>query len=300
MKKFQKTTILMVIILSLVFLNLHSGEKKEVNKTFKALENVKIKVVSGDCVIKKGKKSEIKVHLVYTFSDEKYKPVMEVEGDTLVLKEEFTKSRSNDKGHSSWTVTVPEKTNIEAKTASGDISASGLKSEFYGKAASGDIKVSDFAGKLTVKVASGDVEVKKARGKMRLEVASGDIEVDDAAGVFEVKCASGGVDLTGVVIEGASEFKVVSGDTNIKLAKTCAYNLELTGVSGNIVLDYNGNALKGYYKFNGPKGGIKTPFSFDKKEESRYSPFVKRSQKVGGDSPVISMKTVSGDLILKK
>ncbi|MCP5106398.1 MAG: hypothetical protein GY950_23635, partial [bacterium] len=86
MKRF---TILTFIILSLVFLNLHAGEKKEVNKTFKAKELVKIKTVSGDCVIKKGKSSEIKVHVVYTYPADKFEPIFEEEGNTLILKEKF-------------------------------------------------------------------------------------------------------------------------------------------------------------------------------------------------------------------
>ena len=115
-----------------------------------------------------------------------------------------------------------------------------------------------------------------------------------------MNCASGGIDISGIVITGESEFKAVSGDIDVVLAKTCAYDLDLAAVSGDITLDYNGNSLKGYFKFSGPKRSIDAPYPFDDTDESRYSPFVKKSFKRGGSSPRISLKTVSGDLELKK
>lgn len=299
MKRFQKATMLSVMILSLVFLNLHSGEEKVVDKTFKPCDNVKIKVVSGECIVKKGKNSEIKVHLVYTFSDQKYKPVFIVEGDTLVLKEEFTKSKQHN-GRSAWTVTVPEKTNIEAKTASGNISTSGLKSNIKARVASGDINIADCKGELIADAASGEITVKEAVGKLRLNTASGDISVADSEGVLDVKCASGDIDISGIVIKGGSSFKAVSGDIEVKLAKTCEYDLDLNNVSGDIILDYNGNPITGSFKFSGQKGNIKSCVPFDSKDESRYGPFTKGYFTKGGDSPEITIKTVSGNLILKK
>jgi len=299
MKKLQKVTILSVMIISLLFLNLNAGEEKVVDKSFKPCDTVSIKVVSGDCVVKKGKSSEIKVHLVYTYPDDKYTPILKVEGDTLILKEEFAKNKSI-KGKSNWTVTVPEKTNIEAKTASGNFSASDLKSEVAVKVASGDIEIADFSGKLTAAAASGDVTVKDAAGNIKLNTASGDILVENCQAVLEAKCASGDINVSGIVIKGESAVRAVSGDIEMKLARTNDYDLDLSNVSGDIILDYSGNSIKGHFKFSGQKGNIKSIVPFDDKDESGYSPFTKRYFTKGGDSPKVSLKTVSGNLILKK
>jgi DUF4097 and DUF4098 domain-containing protein YvlB len=299
MKKLQKVTVLLVMIISLVFLNLNAGEEKVVDKSFKPCDTVSIKVVSGDCVVKKGKSSEIKVHLVYTYPDDKYKPIFKVEGNKLILREEFAKHTSIE-GKSNWTVTVPEKTNIEAKTASGDFSANDLKSEISVKVASGDIEIAEFSGKLTAAAASGDITVKGAAGKIKLNTASGDIIVKNCRVVLEAKCASGDINISGIVLKGESVARAVSGDVELQLAQTNEYDLDLSTVSGNIVLDYNGNSIKGHFKFSGQKGNMKSGVPFDDKEESGYSPFTKRYFTKGGNSPEISLKTVSGKLILKK
>jgi hypothetical protein len=301
MKQFKKATLFTVIILSLVFLNLNAGEKIEVNKTFKAKGTVKIKVVSGDCVIKKGKNSEIKVHVAYTFPKDKYKPVFQEEGDTLILKEEFSKNNKKGvSGKSSWTLTVPEPTNIDFKAASGNFSAADLKSTINARAASGSVKISDFVGDLTVEVASGHAEVKDAKGTIYVDTASGKITIKNTKGSFKVKCASGNIEASAVVLTGASTFKTASGNITVGLAKTSEYDLDLRGVSGNVVLDYNGNPIKGYFKFSGQKNNISSPIPFDEDDSSKYSPFAKKYFKKGGSTPKVTLKAVSGSLTLKK
>lgn len=293
----KRLTILTVLILSLVLLNLHAGEK-EVNKTFKAKENVMIKTVSGDCVVKKGTSGEIKVHVVYTYPADKFKPVFEEEGNTLIVKEDF--KSGNVKGKSSWTVTVPMKTNITFKAASGDFAVAGLEGKMLVKMASGDAKLKDINGDVGVELASGDAHIGKVNGDVKVSAASGDIKITDAKGSVKVKCASGDIEASGVALTGESEFQSVSGSVEVILAESSKYDLDLKTVSGDILLDYNGNAVKGYFTFKGQKGNIDSDIPFDSKDGSKYNPFTKAYFKKGGDSPKVSMKTVSGEIKFKK
>lgn len=300
----KRLIILSLIVLLMVFFNfsLQAGDKVEVNKTFKPKGTVKIKTVSGDCVVNKGASSEIKVHLVYTFPKDKFEPVFEEEGDTLILKEEFSK-KGNGKGvsgSSTWTVAVPGNTNIEFSSASGDFSATGLSSAVRAKAASGDIHVENFKGKLETKVASGDITVKKSDIEALVKTASGDIKIMDAKGHFKLQCASGDIEAADVVITGECDIQCVSGDVAMTLAKTGEYDLNMKTVSGNITLDYNGSPVKGYFKFKGKKGHIHSDIPFDNEDTSKYNPFTERYFKKGGDSPEVSLKTVSGNLAFKK
>ncbi|NJN41367.1 MAG: hypothetical protein HC811_03130, partial [Flammeovirgaceae bacterium] len=41
--------------------------------------------------LKKGPGTDVQVNLSYTYSDESFTPVMEQEGNTLILKEDFKK-----------------------------------------------------------------------------------------------------------------------------------------------------------------------------------------------------------------
>ncbi|MCP5104243.1 MAG: DUF4097 domain-containing protein, partial [bacterium] len=184
--------------------------------------------------------------------------------------------------------------------ASGNFSASGLKSDIHAKIASGDVDVNDIKGKLDVNVASGDIDVKNADGKIAVKTASGDIKITDSKGIFKLKSASGSIEAVGIVVKEASVFKGVSGNVSVKFAKGGQYNLDLATVSGNITLDYNGNAVKGYFEFKGQKGNIHSAVPFDNKDTSKYSPFVKKYFKKGGDSPHVSLKTVSGKIEFKK
>jgi len=294
----KRLTILTIIFLLMVFLNLQAGEKQEVNKTFKAKETVKIKTVSGDCVVKKGPAGEIRVRVEYTYPADRFTPIFEEEGNTLVLKEEFEKG--NNRGDSSWTVTVPETTDIAFKSASGNFSAAGLKGKMSMKMASGDAALDDIKGDLDIELASGDTHIEKLNGNIDVSAASGDIKIKDSKGGFKLKCASGDIDASGIAFTGASEIRSVSGSVTVVPAESSRYDLDLQTVSGDIMLDYNGNPVKGYFSFKGQKENLDSDIPFDEKDGSKYNPFIKAYFKKGGDSPKIVMKTVSGEIQFKK
>jgi DUF4097 and DUF4098 domain-containing protein YvlB len=300
-KRFGQKTLLFMLMISLLFLNVQAGDRKEVNKTFKPKEMVEIKTVSGDCVIKKGSSSEIKVHVVYTYSDDEFKVVFEEEGNTLVMKEDFIKKEGkwSHHGKSHWTVTLPEKTKVKFKSASGDLDANGLMNGLSAKVASGDITAKDIFGKVHIKSASGDVKINDSSGDMTVEVASGDITLSDVKGTFNIKAASSDIEANGIQFNEESSFKTVSGELLVKLSKSSTVDLSLTTVSGDVTLDYNGNPVKGYFQFKGKKGNISSDVPFDDDEKHSYSPFVTRYFNKG-DSPRITLKAVSGDLIFKK
>jgi DUF4097 and DUF4098 domain-containing protein YvlB len=298
----KRSTILMILFLLVGFLTLlpGEGEKTEVNKTFKAFGKVEIKAVSGDCIIKKGANGEIKVHLVYTFPKDKFEPVFIEEGNTLILKEEFKKNGHGVSGGSTWTVTVPEKTDIEFKAASGNFSAAGLKGNIHAKAASGDVEVEDLNGDLDVELASGDVKVENLNGNLDAKTASGDMKISNSKGALSLKCASGDIQASGIALTAESTFKSVSGDVSIVAGAEVQYDMEIETVSGNIDLDYNGKPVEGYFIFKGKKGDIDSDVPLESENESKYSPFVKKYFKKGGDSPKISMSTVSGNIKFKQ
>ena len=304
MKHFKllgQKTLLCILMVSLLFLNAYAGDQKEVNKTFKPKELVKIKIVSGDCIIKTGSSSEIKVHLVYTFPPDRYKPIFLEEGSALILKEEFQKEgfKWNARGKSTWTVTVPAKTKIDFAAASGDLEVTGLKDSLSAKVASGDINVTNLQGAVKVKSASGDIDISKSSGEMAINSASGDIKLTGVNGTFNIKAVSGDIDAGGIEFTGASNFNAVSGEILLKLSKSSTVDLNLSTVSGDITLDYNGNPVKGYFSFKGRKGHISSDISLESDDESKYNPFVTKYFKKG-DSPKITLKAVSGELTFKK
>lgn len=300
-KRFGQKTLLLMVMISLLFLNAQAGDKKEVNKTFKPKEKVEIKTVSGDCVIKKGSSSEIKVHVVYTYSDDEFKVVFEEEGDTLVMKEDFIKKEGkwSHHGKSHWTVTLPGKTKVEFKSASGDLDVTGLMNGLSAKVASGDVTAKGIFGNIRVKSASGDIDIDDSSGELNVEVASGDIKLSNVEGTFNIKAASSDIQANGIQFNEESSFKTVSGELSIKLSKSSTVDLSLSTVSGDVTLNYDGNPVKGYFEFKGMKRNISSDIPLEGKEKHSYSPFVTWYFNKG-DSPRITLKAVSGDLVFKK
>lgn len=300
-KRIGQTTFLFALMLSFLFLY-GNVQAAEVNKTFKAKETVEIRTVSGDCVVKKGKSGEINVRVVYDYSPDCFEPVLMEEGNTLVLKEKFhnTGEMKSCSGKSKWTVIVPEKTDIDFSSASGELKLDGLTGTMKAKVASGDITVKRFKGKAKIKSASGEIAVTGFNGHLKIKTASGDINLEGAAGGFEISTASGEIEARGVEFTEASELTSVSGDVDIHLAKSPTVDLDLTAVSGDVRLNYNGTPVKGYFKFKGKVKKFSCPFPFDNEDDEGYSPFGTRYFKKGGNSPKITLKAVSGRLTLKK
>lgn len=334
MRNIKKTTLFLTLILSFFLTSSFPGYSQGIEKTFQAKKVVKISTITADCSIVKGQGGEIKVLMEHVGQEKFFKPIIEEDGDTLLLREKIPASDS-----SHWKLTVPDNTEIDftsangnfsvkglksdisATTASGEISAFGCQGNLVIKNASGEVRVEDHSGEADIKAVAGDILAKKITGTIRiktlsgdieaenlegsidLKVTSGDVEVEKAAGKLEASCVSGDIELSDTVITGESSFKVVSGDIYIKLAKTPVHDLILSSASGNAVLNYNGNPIKGHFEFRARAdiGKIVSPINFDKEEETyeygkKY--FIKSFKK--GTSPKIIIKTATGKAVLEE
>jgi len=302
-KHVGQKTLFLALMLSLLLVNGFAGDKKEINKTFKAKGTVEMEMVSGDCTVITGKSGEIKITVVHDYDDDEFEAIFKEQGDTLLLKEDFKKSThrwGSKRFGSKWTVVVPANTSLDFESASGDLDVSGLQKDLEARTASGDIKLANVKGDLKLKTASGDIKIRDGEGDFSAKTASGDIKFDNAKGSFEAKTASGDMDAKNVVFTGDSQFGSASGEINVEVAESPVFNLELATVSGDVVLDYNGNAIKGHFEFKGKVKNMSSPIPFDNAgEDHRWSPFGTRYFSKG-NSPTIRLKSVSGDLELKK
>lgn len=294
------------------------GQEKEV-KTFPAKEMVEISTLSGDCIIKKGPQGKITVEVEYSVRPaDAFTPEMEERSDRIKLSEDWS---GNASGKVLWTVTVPVETEIEAESASGDISVTGLNNEIEVSTASGDITLSECRGDMEISTASGDVEIEdtdgdlevsvasgdiltsNVKGNIELQSASGDIEMNKTSGEFDLSCASGDIEANKVEIKASSEFSAASGDILLSLAASCEHDLNLSAASGDITLDYDGNDLKGRFELIARHGGgrISAPVKFDSEEtfERHGRDYDKKIISRYGNSPLISLESASGSITLK-
>lgn len=317
--------------------NIFAGDKQKIHKTFKNKTSIKINTLSGDCVVKKGSGSDIEVFFVHTYSNLAFEPRFIEENSTLILTEKFRFSGSGD---STWHITVPEKTNIHYSSISGDFSVEGLESNIYAKTISGgvrarncigdldlssvsgnmdiqylsgkvyikstssDLRVKKLSGEIYVKTASGDVDAEELEGAITIKVPSGDVDIKNAKGSFEIKSASGDIDANGIILTKPSHFKVASGSVYISLTHSLDYDLTLDSASGDVVLNYNGNPIEGYFEFRASLDGgeIIAPFHFDKEEEIEKwgKTYVIKSFKRVAEIPRIYIYTATGKAVLKE
>ncbi len=309
--------VLIVLTAGVVF----GGIPEKLQKEFTGKDKIKIEAVSGDVVVLTRSGNKISVNVVYDVTPkDAFTPVIREQGKTLRLKEEWRGNRST--GTVTWNLTVPPETEIEFEAASGDISASGLQKSFEAKSASGDIELTDMKGNIDVSTASGDVtlenisgdiEVNTASGEVDgdnldgsidISCASGDIKINKAKGGFDLSCASGDLDIRDIVLTGDCEFSAASGDVVVSLANTAAYDLSVSSASGDAVLDYNGNDIKGSFEMQAKKRGgrIVCPFPFDHEEEFEAwgQTYIKKTFTRSGDSPVVKIHSASGKAVLRK
>src|SRR5712664_1355857 len=82
-----------------------TAQGQTVNKTFSGIKRINLSTASGNCKLIKGKTNEVQVKVSYTYSSSDYQPVLEQDGSTLELKEDFVRKGSYS-GSSSWELTI--------------------------------------------------------------------------------------------------------------------------------------------------------------------------------------------------
>jgi len=294
-------------------------QAETIQESLQAKEKVIISTVSGNCVIKTAKKDKIEVTVVAEIDPkDAFEPRFEERSGYIRLSERW---RGNSSGEVNWTIVVPAETEIEYKTASGDLHVSGLNQTLEGSSASGDIEVENcsgeldiscasgditilnFKGELDLSTASGDIRVENAQGEFKISTASGNIEVNTSSGEFDISTASGDADFTKITLNADSEFSTASGNIVLLLTKSTENDLDLSCASGSVELNFNGNSPQGLIEccVQKRRGRIISTFTFDKEEEYTENGelYVRKLMKRGGESPCIQLSAASGKVVLK-
>lgn len=294
--------------------------QNEIHKTFPAKSKLVLKLVSSDCYIETGGADEIKVDIQGQGDlSEYFEPEFSETGNTLKIREYW---HGSSHGGVTWRITAPASTeidfssasgelsltgitaNIEAGTASGDITLSAVKGNLEISAASGDIEINSSSGEFDVSTASGQIRMENSQGEFDMSTASGDMKIRDSEGAFDLSCASGDIEARKIILKEESSFSTASGDIEVVPGKSPDVDISLSAASGNVLLDYAGNEVHGYFEFSTKKrsGRIVSPFSFDREEEIElhHDDYLIKSFSRSGNTPVIKLETSSGRAELRK
>jgi len=289
-----------VCLLFLLAIGIFTAHGQKVSKTFSGIKKINLSTSSGSCKLIKGTTNDVLVNVSYTFSPGDYQPVLEQDGSTLVLKEDFNKKGSYS-GNSSWELTIPENLEIRFSSGSGNFEASDMAVKISGNTGSGDyrwtkvtgdsrintgsgdISLEDYKGEIDLNTGSGNVDITKAEGDVHANSGSGKIRLSDVKGKISANVGSGNIVCKELVLTGKGSFNSGSGDVSIKLASAPAYSISVNSGSGDATLDFGGNKIDGKVTMTVSKrnGKIVAPFPFDKTEEIQE----------GGDDHVSIRKT---------
>ena len=125
----------------------------------------------------------------------------------------------------------PVEGDLSARTASGDVTAASVTGGAELTTASGSVRCGPVGQTALVKTASGDIDVESVAGRMTAETASGDIGVGVLQDGCDLKTVSGDQRVRQLVM-GKADFKTVSGDLTISVARGTAVTIDVESLSG--------------------------------------------------------------------
>jgi hypothetical protein len=283
MKRFTELLVSAALVILLLSTLAEAGRYNETIRSFDAKRRVKIKTVSGNCIVEKGEVDKIEVKIRDHYRPRgSFRPDFRETEKTLILTERILESNS---GYSEWSIRVPD----------------GIEIDF--SSASGNLTVYDLDGDFSASTASGDVEIEGCRGNFEFNTASGNILATNCHGWYELNTASGDIRGTRISIESESDFNSASGNVRIDLAESPEYDLQLGSASGKSVLSFGGNPVKGFFEFIAryDRGRIKAPYDFDDQEIFRRhgDKYIRKTFVKETDEPRIKISTASGRAELK-
>lgn len=284
MPALRKVAIFTLIGILILSLSSFANAKRELVREFDKKEIVSLKTVSGDCIIKTGETDKIIVKVINEYSPrDSFEPSFRERDNALLIKE---KIYGSNRGSSTWIITVPEGTEIDFSTASGEM------------------MVRDYTGALRGSTASGAYELINCKGLFDLKTASGSYDIKNCQGEFNIESASGNIYADGIIITEESDFTSASGNVKITLGATPKYDLNISTASGKAVLDYDGNKIVGFFEMTAryDKGRISAPFEFDDTEKfNRHGQrYIRNSITKKSDQPFITIATASGRATLRE
>lgn len=319
----MKTLTHPIICLFLLASVISNAQSQKTSKTFTGIKKITLSTSSGNCKLIKGTTNEVLVTVTDTYSTNDFKPIMEQDGSTLELKEDFG-GRGSYSGSSSWELTIPDNMEVRFSSGSGNFEANNIAVKISGNTGSGNYKWKSIKGDSRINTGSGDISIEDFNGEIDLNTGSGDVEIVKAEGNVHANSGSGKINLAGVkgkisanvgsgdimgkelVLTGRGMFNSGSGDVNIRLASSPTYAISVNSGSGDAVLDFGGNKIDGkvIMTVNKRNGKIVAPFPFDKTEElndgGNDNVRIQKTAQLGTSDVEIKISSGSGTAEIKK
>jgi hypothetical protein len=131
-------------------------------------------------------------------------------------------------------VTAPRKTNVEARTGDGSISADDLAGTVGLHSGDGSIRASGVEGNLQARTGDGSIAISNAAGRVEADSGDGSIELGGRFEALDIRTGDGSVRLD--IFDGSvlkTEWSVNTGDGSISLRLPRNFDAELDAHTGD-------------------------------------------------------------------
>ncbi len=309
---FMFTLFSLVFFNSALFLSWAAERESYEEKFEKTVELTKegtviLSNVSGDIEVRTWDKAEVKIDALKVSrasslsraKENAERVIIEItkEGNILKIESDYPKTffkSVNVTVH--YHLTIPDEASIKVKSVSGEVRLFEIGGSLRADSVSGEIEVREANKGVECKSVSGDIVVEEVVGDSLLGTVSGDIKVKGIKGSLDFETVSGDVVLSGVSDASILKGKTVSGsilfegeinpqgrytlsshsgDIELHLPPTSAFNLEASTFSGSIESEFEILTL-GRIREKGIQGAV------------------------NGGGAEVSLKTFSGDISLRK
>jgi DUF4097 and DUF4098 domain-containing protein YvlB len=133
-------------------------------------------------------------------------------------------------------LTFHEVTEADLKSGSGDITLQSTSGDADIKTGSGDVTVGTAGGRLDLVSGSGDINLRRSDAAVKAKTGSGDLRIGASTGDLDLMTGTGDVTLSGVH-GGEVRAKTGTGDVSIGVTNGVAAYLDLNTVTGNVHID---------------------------------------------------------------
>jgi len=291
-------TVFIFLMIFISSISLFSQGKKEIEKSFDAKEQVKIKLVLGDCLIKASPDDKIHVQLVYSYNDDYFEAKFREKSKSITIQEKFYGQTGG--GFSKWMISVPQKTEVEFESATGDLNLEGVNGIFDGNSGTGNIEVLDSKGEFELNSGTGSVIVERSEGEFELNSGTGRVKIEDCIGEFDANSGTDRVRAHNITIETEGEFNSGTGDVEVFRPQGKDFDLSVSSGTNDATVIMDGLPIEGFFEFTASarSGDIDCPIDFDTEEESGDE--VRKSFTRGKKSPRYYISTGTGTAELKR
>lgn len=231
---------------------------------------LQVSTSSGGIVIRKGAAGSVRIQARITAQDRfgdaaalvrevEQNPPIRQTGNIITIGNEV---RRWDKVGISYDLTVPQETQADARTGSGNVDIYDLRGPVEASTGSGGIRAENIGARVQARTGSGNILVSRTGGGVSAGTGSGSVQLDSINGAVDAQTGSGNITVSGA--SGAVRARTGSGNVRVEKAQG---EVDAQASSGGVTVD--GSPKSARWDLRTGSGSVRvslppgTPFELD-------------------------------------